>query len=211
MPTGEAGRPGGAAAETGEPRRARDAQADPAAQPTDEVAKTGAAEEKRAAEVIRRDLERIRGEPRALPQGEARVDVPGHAFTEMLAPSPAEVPASAAGGRFLTIPAGEAAAWLGAPLRTLPELELQSVEVGPADAIWRGLQGRPAVRLVYRDAAGKEITLIQQVGAAPAEEPDALVLPLGGRMYRWHDADHHLTLAGELPLDSLRALADRVR
>jgi anti-sigma factor RsiW len=69
------------------------------------------------------------------------------------------------------------------------------------------------VRLVYKDAAGREITLLQQRDGAQADEatPALIVSPSGLRAYRWTDGEYVLTLAGALSADSLRTLADRVR
>ena len=78
-----------------------------------------------------------------------------------------------------------------------------------------GVVGLPAVRLVYQDAAGHEITLIQQrqVSAAGADAlPSLVVEPSGLRAYRWEDGAGYLfILVGSVSSDSLRALAMRVR
>jgi hypothetical protein len=123
-----------------------------------------------------------------------------------------------AAGRFFPVQADEASTWLGIELRTLPDLELQRVEVGPGSAVEGGLQGLPAVRLVYRDAGGHELTLIQQrlaPGAATLGDyagPAFYLDPHGRNAYRWFDTDGRLLiLSGDVSGDSLRALADRVR
>lgn len=121
-------------------------------------------------------------------------------------------------GPVIAISSDEAANWLGAPLRTLPDLELQRVEVAPGTAVPGGVAGLPAVRLIYSDAAGHEVTLIQQWLGGRALERDedigpALVVdPSGRRAYRWQDSrGYRMTLIGEVSGDSLRALAARVR
>ena len=78
-----------------------------------------------------------------------------------------------------------------------------------------GIVGLPAVRLVYQDAAGHEITLIQQrqVSAGGADaQPSLVVEPSGLKAYRWEDGAGYLfILVGSVSSDSLRALAMRVR
>jgi len=119
--------------------------------------------------------------------------------------------------RFVDLRPDEAAVWMDAELRTIPELRLERVEVGPGSAVAGGLAGLPAVRLTYSDAAGHEITLIQQrlTGmdyAGADSEPTLVVEPTGIRTYRWHDdRGYRLLLIGEIGSDSLRALAERVR
>ena len=124
----------------------------------------------------------------------------------------------AAPERFISVEPEAAAVWLGAELRTLPDLQLERVQVGPGSTAQAGgVAGLPAVRLVYEDAAGHEIVLIQQRVSDPqasgADAGPALIIdPSGTRAYRWHDARGYLlTLIGEISSDSLRALAERVR
>ena len=106
---------------------------------------------------------------------------------------------------------------MDAELRTIPELRLERVEVGPGSAVAGGLAGLPAVKLTYSDAAGHEIILIQQrltgMAHTGADSESTLVVePTGIRTYRWHDdRGYRLLLIGEIGSDSLRALADRVR
>ncbi len=110
----------------------------------------------------------------------------------------------------------EAALWLGAGVRTLPDLELVGAEVAPGSVIEGAVPGRPAVRLSYRDATGQSIVLDQQwlgEGAASAEAalPSLLVDPSGQRAYRWTDErGYRLILRGTISGDSLRALAGRL-
>jgi hypothetical protein len=111
----------------------------------------------------------------------------------------------------------DAASRLGGKLRTLPDLELQRVEVVPGSGVEGGLDHLPAVRMIYLDAAGHEIVLVQQLlspgdrAAVPAE-PTLVVEPSGLRSYRWRDSEGYLLfLQGEVSSDSLRALADLVR
>jgi hypothetical protein len=118
---------------------------------------------------------------------------------------------------FVEVSADDAALWLGKRLRTLPELTLERVEVGPAAAVEGAQPGLPAIRLVYIDAAGSEIVLTQQwvgrLGAAVSEiEPAMKVEPSGHRAYRWLDGQGYLLiLEGDVSGDSLRALAERLR
>ncbi len=118
---------------------------------------------------------------------------------------------------FFVVQPDEASTWLGIRLRTLPALELQRVEVGPGATVEGGLAGLPAVRLTYRDAAGHEITLIQQLLAPGGSRlgdfagPAFYLDPDDRNAYRWFDTDGRLLiLVGDVSGDSLRALADRV-
>lgn len=117
-------------------------------------------------------------------------------------------------GEYFSVSADAATEWLGVRMRTLPELELVRVEVGPGSTLDTGSIGRPAIRLVYRDAAANEITLLQQwTGTAVGEESDPMLViePSGSKSYRWHDGGYRLVLQGTVSADSLRSLASRVR
>ena len=118
--------------------------------------------------------------------------------------------------RFFAVQPEDAAVWLGGALRTLPEFDLQRVEVGPGSAIEGGLAGLPAVKLIYEDAAGSQLVLIQQLLgdslARQLEEPGLRIGPAGVSSFLWHDPrGYRLILQGSISGDSLRALADRVR
>ncbi|TNF83169.1 MAG: hypothetical protein EP299_01190 [Acidobacteria bacterium] len=111
----------------------------------------------------------------------------------------------------------DAASRLGGELRTLPDLDLRRVEVMPGSGVEGGLDHLPAVRMIYLDAAGHEIVLLQQL-LAPGDratvpaEPTLVVEPSGLKSYRWRDSEGYLLiLQGEVSSDSLRALADLVR
>lgn len=122
------------------------------------------------------------------------------------------VTGAAAEAAFLEIDLPEAAAWLAAPVRTLPDLDLWRVEVGPGTGARGTAAGRPVVRLVYGDATGHEIVLTQQhTGEPEPEEPALVVEPSGMKTYRWRENGYRLALAGDLASDSLRALAERLR
>ena len=137
------------------------------------------------------------------------------------APVTDEEPRAVSAVGFVSVSPESAEAWLGVPLRILPELTLLRVEVGPGSVVDTAIAGRPLVALFYEDAAGQRVTLIQQHSAGPASGGDVLrrsdaapatiVTPSGLLAYRWRDLDYHLTLIGELSSDALRALADRVR
>jgi hypothetical protein len=118
---------------------------------------------------------------------------------------------------FTPVQPEDAENWLGAGLRTLPDLDLKRVEVAPGTAVEGGLPDRPAVRLVYEDAAGHEIVLIQQWLGGPIDvrgppQPSLFVEPSGRRAYRWfEDSGYLLILQGDVSSDSLRALSARLR
>ncbi len=118
---------------------------------------------------------------------------------------------------FTPVQPEDAEAWLGAGLRTLPDLDLKRVEVAPGRAVERGLPDRPAVRLVYEDAAGHEIILIQQWLGGPIDargppRPSLFVEPSGKRAYRWLEhSGYLLILQGDVSSDSLRALSARLK
>ncbi len=111
----------------------------------------------------------------------------------------------------------DAAVWLGADVRTLPDLQLVAAEVAPGSTIDGAVPVLPAVRLTYRDATGQSIILDQQWlggragGGAEAGLPSLLVDPSGQRAYRWNDErGYRLILRGTISGDSLRALAGRL-
>ncbi|UCF18568.1 MAG: zf-HC2 domain-containing protein [Gemmatimonadota bacterium] len=136
-------------------------------------------------------------------------------IAEMLAQyeEPRDGAEEGAGTKFFAVQPEDAAVWLGSQLRTLPELHLKRVELGPGSAIPGGRAGLPAVKLIYADAAGSEIVLIQQLlgSAAPDEAPELSAATSAANSYRWTDGRYLLILQGSISADSLRALADRVR
>jgi len=146
---------------------------------------------------------------RALPEAETR-DALAAQKSVLLAE------ADEAASNFFAVQPEHASVWLNGELRTLPDLQLERVEVGPGAAVPGALPGLPAVRLVYQDAAGHSVTLIQQRVVDWAADAGALpvlsVDPSGAAAYRWVDArGYHLILTGNVGSDSLRALAERVR
>ena len=116
---------------------------------------------------------------------------------------------------FFAVSSDAATMWLGVELRTLPELTLRNVEVGPGGTIGGGLRGLPVVRLTYEDAAGQIITLTQQRLDRDADggedEPVLEMDPSGLNSYGWVDGAYRMSLTGVISSDSLRALAARVR
>lgn len=137
------------------------------------------------------------------------------AFTERTSWLRAATDEAAAG--FLSVQPVDAAAWLNGELRTLPDLELMRVEVGPGSSVTGGRPDLPAVRLSYEDAAGHPIILIQQrigdrIPETDLSQPVLTVDPSGRASYRWiDDRGYQLILVGRISSDSLRALAERVR
>ncbi len=116
---------------------------------------------------------------------------------------------------FFAVSSDAATMWLGVELRTLPELTLRNVEVGPGGTIGGGQRGLPVVRLTYEDAAGQIITLTQQRldrdSDSGEDEPVLEMDPSGPNSYRWADGAYRMSLTGVISSDSLRALAARVR
>jgi len=129
---------------------------------------------------------------------------------------PAELAAGAVRTGFLGVQPEDAAHWLDAELRTLPDLELLRVDVGPGSAVAGALPRLPVVRLVYEDAAGHRFILIQQFVAdwnldADLSAPVITMDPSGQTTYRWINRGYRLMLSSQVSSDSLRALAERVR
>ena len=118
---------------------------------------------------------------------------------------------------FVSVQPEDAAAWLNGELRTLPDLELMRVEVGPGSSVAGARPDLPAVRLSYEDAAGHPIILIQQRFGDPRPETDLsqpvlTIDPTGQASYRWtDDRGYQFILVGRISSDSLQALAERVR
>ncbi|UCC49447.1 MAG: zf-HC2 domain-containing protein [Gemmatimonadota bacterium] len=161
--------------------------------------------------------QRERDQPADLVEQLRREAETAHAYAPdvvSLRPTAAAEPAPA---RFFSVQPEVASAWLGTPLRELPGLQLKRVDVGPGSSVEGGVVGLPAVQLVYEDAAGHEIILIQQyLGDRRIEgaetEPTLIVEPSGLRAYRWLDPQGYwLILKAAVSSDSLRALAERVR
>ena len=199
----------------------------PAEQPGDVAARRTEDAEKLAAELQSED--RLAAAPRRDRQAETERDVATFADQEtpeiedargaLAQPSALRVAEfdEATPGQFVDVSADDAAVWMGAELRTLPELQLVSTEVGPGITVAGGLSGLPAIKLTYLDAAGHVIVLVQQRALeaellAEDSDPTLVVDPTGLNAYRWHDGlGYRLILLGEVSGDSLRALADRVR
>lgn len=63
---------------------------------------------------------------------------------------------------FVTVDQDAATAFLGAPPRTLPDMPLVGVTVGPGALLDNGIAERFAVRMTYRAPTGQEVVLQQQ-------------------------------------------------
>ncbi len=126
-----------------------------------------------------------------------------------------EVAGAGAETAFMAVDFQDARAWLGTAPRTLPDLPLRAVHVGPGTAVTHGVAGLPALRLTYVDNAGREIVLTQQwVGSqvTGARESGLLVRPSGVTTYLWYDeSGYRLALTGSVSADSLRELANQVK
>jgi len=151
--------------------------------------------------------------------------------------APMDVAARAAGAAspapaFRNTDVDAASARLGGQLRTIEGIVLESVKIGPGVLVPGAVATRDVVRLVYTDQRGARIHLDQQRVAVPTEAAqtparagagqtplglapgDTLVttVPGGEARVRWLDrAGLWLSLTGNVPADSLRALVRRVR
>jgi hypothetical protein len=157
----------------------------------------------------------------------ARLARAGNAVVPRAAPAVAGVPAAegvvaASGGTFRPIDFDVAAARLSGTARWIEGLSLESVKIGPGSLVPGADPARDVVRVVYTDPQGRLIQLDQQRLAAPRAAPPGLGLawgdtlatagPTGGSRLRWLDrAGLWLSLTGNVPADSLRALLGRVR
>ncbi|UCC83458.1 MAG: zf-HC2 domain-containing protein [Gemmatimonadota bacterium] len=204
--------PEGAPAQRLRDQPAELAEQDRAAEPADELVVVEAPAIVAGIEVAREEAQPQAAVPvdRAAPQPAA------HAFeAERALAERRDAEAKSTG--FVELPATDAALWLGKEPRTLPELTLERVEVGPGAALEGAQPGLPAIRLVYEDAAGNEIILTQQwlgggFDAFAETAPAMTVEPSGHRAYRWlDDQGYLLILEGNVSGDSLRALAERLR
>jgi anti-sigma factor RsiW len=163
------------------------------------------------------EVAREEGEPQAaVPVDRAPPEPAAQAFEAQRAPAE-RLDAEAKSTGFFQVAADDAARLLGAELRTLPELTLVRIEIGPGAAVEGAQPAQPAIRLVYQDAANNEIVLTQQrvgsVSEAFAETARSMTVePSGHRAYRWlDDQGYLLILEGDVSGDSLRALAERLR
>jgi anti-sigma factor RsiW len=158
---------------------------------------------------LRSQLEEVRPESAAPTRPKMRAAQPP--------PAPEPTPPTADFVISIATDPDDAASRLGGPLRMLPDLDLQRVEVVPGSGVEGGLDHLPVVKMVYLDAAGHEIVLLQQLlspgdrARVPAE-PTLVVQPSGLKSYRWRDSEGYLLILwGEVSSDSLRSLADLVR
>lgn len=184
----------------------RDAPRQRAAEPRPEAAAAPPAEKTEIVQNRRRDL--------AAPFAREAAEEPSDVLAARRAALPVTVTEEVSPAEFLPVQPAEAAVWLGAPLVTLPELDLQRVEVGPGTRVDGATAGLPLVRMTYLDAAGHEIVLLQQRIGSEAEGegdlPAFRIDPDGATSYRWRRDGYWLALQAALSSDSLRSLADRV-
>jgi anti-sigma factor RsiW len=139
-------------------------------------------------------------------------------------PSPAVTPLAVT-PRFREIGRVEAARRAGGPLRSLPGLKLDHIEVGPASAVPGAQQGIDVIRIVYRNTDGSPLFLDQQripTDADGLRSIDDPTLESGETAYgsgpngvsvaSWLDEDgYRLSIAARTPLDSLKKLVPLVQ
>jgi Putative zinc-finger len=139
-------------------------------------------------------------------------------------PRPAVTPITVT-PRFREIGRAEAARRASGPLRSLPGLKLDHIEVGPASAVPGAQQGIDVIRLVYRNTDGSPIFLDQQRiptdsdGLRSIDDPTLESGetaygsgPNGVSVASWLDEDgYRLSIAARTPLDSLKKLVPLVQ
>jgi hypothetical protein len=128
--------------------------------------------------------------------------------------------------QFRSIRLADAAQRLGGPVRVIPGLKVDHVEIGPASAVPGAQSGLDVVRVVYRtgDNAGR-ILLDQQLipadssGFRPIEDQTLEsgetafgTSDSGVSVATWLDEEgYRISLAMRAPLDSLKRLKGLVR
>jgi anti-sigma factor RsiW len=137
----------------------------------------------------------------------------------------------AAAPTFRSTNVDEAEAHLAGTLRTVEGLALENVKIGPGSLVPGAVPTQDVVRLVYTEPSGRRLQLDQQrlpqardtsrEARARAVPPtlglgygDTLVTagPAGEARVRWLDQSGlWLSLLGNMPADSLRALLARIR
>jgi Putative zinc-finger len=166
--------------------------------------------------------------PSAVPGSSVRVP----AVTPAAAPSrpqpkPDSTPAAplSLSPHFRNVLRAEAARKLGGPLRVLPGLTIDHIEVGPAVAVPGAQPGLDVIRVIYRTPKGGPMLLDQQLipagsdGLRPIDDPTLESgetaygsAPNGVSVATWLDEDgYRISLAAQAPLDSLKRLVQLVR
>lgn len=184
------------------------------------------------------------GTPQTSTAGAATTAPPARDPATLVAPDPAPrsaVPAPAAtrpaaavdqpttpltvSPRFREIGRVEAARRAGGPLRSIPGLKLDHIEVGPASAVPGAQHGIDVIRMVYRAGDGSPLFLDQQRiptdsdGLRSIDDPTLESgetaygsAPNGVSVASWLDEEgYRLSIAARTPLDSLKKLVPLVQ
>jgi hypothetical protein len=158
--------------------------------------------------------------PAPIPTASVPVATRPPAKTDTVASTP--IPVSP---RFRGAARAEAARRLGGPLRVIPGLSIDHIEVGPAAAVPGAQRGLDVVRVVYRTPKGGRMLLDQQLlragsdGLRSIDDPTLEsgetaygTAPNGVSVATWLDEDgYRISLAAQASLDSLKKLVQLVR
>ncbi|HET8623567.1 MAG TPA: zf-HC2 domain-containing protein [Gemmatimonadales bacterium] len=146
----------------------------------------------------------------ALEQARVRAEAEPAAATRPAAPAPAPAAAPDRTGLTSRIGLDEAARQLGGPLHAIDGLFRQTVGLVPGSSVAGADPDRDVVRAVYVERATGTMIFLDQQMAQPGDGPSTPRAGPGGRQL-WVKDGVLLILHGDVPADSLRSLARRVR